>query len=233
MGRSKGRAHSSKAGCSAPVIKQERKLCVYCSDTVIKKSELLIKGNLLYGYVCANCGETESFTMADLQKMTGADLATLKKCESLKKYTLPEGSDGSDVLVGFFEFKKCGICQNLLKKGDNVRDHNNECHDAVQICSLGCKQFVKAENFEKHQENCGIFCPKCKEIPSTPNNDYRQHFMNELKDVFACPADGCCKAFLREDLDQICQHLLLTHMWISAVKNQQIASPVNKRRRKE
>ncbi|CAB3381057.1 Hypothetical predicted protein [Cloeon dipterum] len=155
--------------------------------------------------------------MKDLQEITGADLAELKKCKALEKYPFPEGSDGSDILVGFFEFKKCGICQYLLKKEDDMRDHNNECHDAVQICSLGCKQFFVAGNFEQHRKICGVFCPKCKEIPSTPDNDYRQHFMNKLKEVFTCPAEGCRMAFLREDLDQICQHLVSNHMWRSPV----------------
>ncbi|CAB3381055.1 Hypothetical predicted protein [Cloeon dipterum] len=226
---------SSKAGLSAPAKETGNdKKCLFCRSKVAKISRTLQRRNSRIGYVCATCGETESFTMEDLKEMTGADLAALKKCKALEKYEFPTDFDGSDIYVGYFEWKKCGICREILRKGDDVRDHNNDKHTHVQKCCLGCNQYSTSKSFESHKTRCGIFCPKCKVKPSTPNNDYRQHFMNELKEVFTCPADGCCKAFLRKDLNKICQHLLSQHVWrLPMMCQQRESSPVNKRRRRK
>ncbi|CAB3381054.1 Hypothetical predicted protein [Cloeon dipterum] len=236
MQRNNGGASSSKAGCSAPA-KQTRneKKCLFCRSKVARISKPLQKGySKYYNHVCEDCAGTERFTMEDLQEMTEADLAALEKCKVLENYEVPADSDGSDVLVGYFEWQQCGICRVILRKGDDVRDHNNDMHDCpVQKCCLGCNQYSAAINALKAtKKRCCIWCPKCKVIV---NDDHREHFENTWhKDVFRCPADGCCDTFMRKDLNLICDHLLSTHTWRYLVTNRKRkSSPVNKRRRKK
>ncbi|CAB3374652.1 Hypothetical predicted protein [Cloeon dipterum] len=188
--------------------------CLYCGLPDCNLEKIYKRTGTGPKYICFYCEFTERFTVVDLAKKIGVSSTYLKSqienMEFFKTFYIERGIDVNNAPLGYLELEICGLCSMPITRNTSAEDHNSTAmHSSglIKKCNKGCGRYIWIMSL--HEQYCKKSCEYegCKKKYDRTD----VHFEKDHKPFF-CPIVGCDKGFPPDNIEQICTHIVKTHL---------------------
>ncbi|CAB3381051.1 Hypothetical predicted protein [Cloeon dipterum] len=138
---------SSQGAAAGPSGIQKK--CLYCKEPKPNLDYILRNAIMAeLKYICDHCEERERFTVAKLvEKIGNVDFTSQNELFRIM-FNIREGIDVSNVILGYLELEKCGVCHMEIPRNCSAEQHNTDNHppNTIEKCTIGCEKPIIVEN---------------------------------------------------------------------------------------